>query len=108
MIFSNAGRERLFEADARWPTKIAFRMLLNLTCLLSIACALFTLTDNSDSSVIPFSTARAVLIYAPCVSELLVCYIGRELSCPGRLDNSLEYDQHLLLLWKAKGAFKCH
>jgi hypothetical protein len=70
MFFSKARRERLFEVDARWPVKIAFRMILNLICVFSIICALFTLTHNSTFAPKPFAQARAVLVYVPCVSGI--------------------------------------
>jgi hypothetical protein len=66
-LLSKEKRERLYEVDARWPIKIAVRMLLNLICILSICCAGFTVSHSSPFNPKPFAQARSVLIYLPCV-----------------------------------------
>jgi hypothetical protein len=69
MSFSKAKRLELFEIDAKWHIKVILRMVMNMVCASSIACAVFVLI-KSDSKFAPkpYLASRTVLAYIPCVS----------------------------------------
>jgi hypothetical protein len=62
-------KAELFEIDARWNIRVAFRMLMNLICVVSIIFAVMTINKTSGTKFQPkpFLRANKVLIYVPCV-----------------------------------------
>lgn len=100
MILSSTKRDKLFEIDARWPVKITFRVILNMICILSIICAMFTLTHNSNFNPKPFTQARTVLVYIPCVNHSSLDSFTIESSLLiGRHYDCLEYHKYRLPPW---------
>lgn len=102
MLFSKARRDKLSEVDARWPLKIGVRMLLNLICVFSIICAVFTVTHNSKFNSKPFNQARAVLVYVPCVRQPEK-FLLQSLIWAGWNHDRLEHDKHHISLGQEKG-----
>jgi hypothetical protein len=67
MVFTKASRAALVEVDANWRPKFILRMVLNVICIFSIICAVYTNLHTSNFKVTAYERAKMVMIYIPCV-----------------------------------------
>jgi hypothetical protein len=71
MVCNARARSQLYDIDGKWMLKFRIRIIHNVLCAASIACAALTLGHPSNFQPIAFKNSNAVLYYVPVVSELL-------------------------------------
>jgi hypothetical protein len=71
MVCTARSRSQLYGIDGRWMLKFRLRVVHNVLCAASIACAALTLGNASKFQPNAFKNSSAVLYYVPAVSEPL-------------------------------------
>jgi hypothetical protein len=69
MVCTARARSLLYEIDGKWMTKLRLRIVHNVVCVISVLCAVITLTRVSKYQPNAFKNSSTVLYYLPAVSK---------------------------------------